>query len=223
MNRAPDTAILSFALDCASILLRTFVRVHKRRSWESCYDNEDLGRWSFSPAGLILPLILITRRMHKPPKASLQATWSTARARLWKAQVSSLPLTITGTTDNVGEFTLPDVPAGHYTLTVSYVGFKTYNQEVEVTAGQTLNLTITLPWHRERGDSGHRRAPARRSRSHQQNAHRRQHHPDVLPSEVITSLPNANVADALGRLPRLCSIASRAKACTFRFAAPSPA
>ena len=28
---------------------------------------------------------------------------------------------------------------------------------------------------------------------------------DVLPAEVITSLPNANVADALGRLPR-CSL-----------------
>ena len=119
------------------------------------------------------------------------------------ASIHLLPLTATGTTDNVGEFELPEVAAGHYTLTVSFVGFKTYSQEINVTAGQTLNLPITLSVASQSqeievsADRVHGEADAINTTRTADNIIQ------TLPSQVIMSLPNANVADALGRLPSI--------------------
>lgn len=46
--------------------------------------------------------------------------------------------------DAEGRFSLPDVPAGEYTLTASSVGFQTLSQSVRVEAGQTTDLPLIL-------------------------------------------------------------------------------
>lgn len=46
-------------------------------------------------------------------------------------------------TDSLGRFELKP-PAGNLTLTVSYLGFKTYTQTLGIVAGQTVELEITL-------------------------------------------------------------------------------
>ena len=99
-----------------------------------------------------------------------------------------------------GEFTITDVTPGTYTVTVSYVGFKAYVTTVTVTAGQTAHVDATLQVANSSeevivtADRAHGEAEAiNRTRAAENIL-------QVLPAEVITSLPNANIADALGRM-----------------------
>jgi TonB-dependent receptor len=117
------------------------------------------------------------------------------------ARVDLDPIGIYGFTGENGDFILSDVPAGHYTLSVSYVGFETAKKEVDVAAGQTLNVQITIKVATAGeevlvvAERAHGEADAINETRTADNI------VQVLPAEVITSLPNANVADAIGRLP----------------------
>lgn len=100
-----------------------------------------------------------------------------------------------------GLFTLVDVDPGSYTITVSYVGFKPYTSSVTVSAGQTVNIQAALGVANASeevivtAERPHGEAEAINQTLAAENILQ------VLPSEVITSLPNANIADALGRMP----------------------
>ncbi|HWY54399.1 MAG TPA: TonB-dependent receptor [Terriglobales bacterium] len=103
--------------------------------------------------------------------------------------------------DGQGQFTIPNVAPGTYTLKISYVGFSRYETPVTVVAGQPANVTAVLKVSSE-GESvlvtaqrAHGEAEAINEEKIADNIL------NVLPSEVIASLPNANVADAVGRLP----------------------
>ena len=104
-------------------------------------------------------------------------------------------------TDAQGAFTISDLASGKYTLTVSYVGFKPFSKDVTVASGgvtnadaaleiETVNEQIIVPGERERGEI--------EAINREMNA---DNIVQVLPAEVITSLPNTNIADAVGRLP----------------------
>ncbi len=117
------------------------------------------------------------------------------------AQLKLAPLGITVVSNDQGEFRLPEVPAGKYTLTVSYVGFQPQTSDVELAAGQSLNLTLTL-----KVASASQEIMVTAERPHgEAEAINETRSADnllqVMPYEVITSLPNANVADAIGRFP----------------------
>ncbi|MDW5266158.1 MULTISPECIES: TonB-dependent receptor [Acidobacteriaceae] len=124
-----------------------------------------------------------------------------AGAALAGAQLQLTPLNILGVTSQQGSFTLPAVPAGSYTITVSYVGFEPQKTHLELKPGQSLNLDLklTVASRSEEilvtADRPHGEAEAINQTRTADNI------VQVLPSEVITSLPNANVADAIGRLP----------------------
>src|ERR1700716_3128078 len=47
--------------------------------------------------------------------------------------------------DSQGQFSIPNVAPGTYTLKVSYVGFSTSETPVTVVAGQPANVTAVLP------------------------------------------------------------------------------
>jgi TonB-dependent receptor len=117
------------------------------------------------------------------------------------AELKLAPLSITVVSDDQGAFRLPEVAPGEYTLTVSYVGFAPETSDVNLTAGQTLNLDLKL-----KVASASEEVLVEASRPHgEAEAINETRTADnilqVLPAEVITSLPNANVADAIGRLP----------------------
>jgi len=50
------------------------------------------------------------------------------------AEIKLAPLNITVVSDDQGDFRLPEVPAGKYSLTVSYVGFAPQSSDVELAA-----------------------------------------------------------------------------------------
>jgi TonB-dependent receptor len=117
------------------------------------------------------------------------------------ARIELLPLGITSTANSQGEFELRDITPGHYTLTVSYIGFKPYSASVDLTAGKTLNLDLKLEVASKREEI---LVTAERAHGEAESINQTRTADNIidsLPAEVITSLPNANVADALGRLP----------------------
>jgi TonB-dependent receptor len=117
------------------------------------------------------------------------------------AKLELAPLGIATATDEQGTFRLPEVPAGKYTLTVSYIGFSPQTSEVEVTAGQQLSLELKL---KVANDSEQVLVEAARPHGEAESINETRNADNllqVMPSEVITSLPNANAADAIGRFP----------------------
>lgn len=122
-------------------------------------------------------------------------------AAVQHAKVELQPSGMVSTTNDSGDFMLPEMAPGEYTLTVSYVGFSVFATRVNVTAGEparvsvilqlgTQNESVTVHADRQGGE-----AEALDIERTADNI------VQVLPADVITSLPNTNIADALGRLP----------------------
>ena len=104
-------------------------------------------------------------------------------------------------TDKQGAFNIAGLPAGSYTVQVSYVGFNAFTKTVEVAAGATAQVDATLS---VAGHSEEILVSSERPRGEAADINRQRTADNVvqvLSSEVITSLPNANIADAVGRLP----------------------
>jgi TonB-dependent receptor len=104
-------------------------------------------------------------------------------------------------TDNQGQFRIANLPSGNYTITVSYVGFASYSTTVNVEAGQTANVVAALKVD-SAADSVLVTAPRLQGDAEAVNVERMSAEiVQVEPAGVITSLPNTNIADAIGRLP----------------------
>jgi len=103
--------------------------------------------------------------------------------------------------DEQGDFTFSGIAPGSYDLTISFVGFSDFTGNVTVKAGQVahLNAVLAVATKSEEimvtGNLPHGEAEAINRQRTADNII------NVLPSDVIRSLPNANVADAVGRLP----------------------
>ncbi|HEV2201749.1 MAG TPA: TonB-dependent receptor [Bryobacteraceae bacterium] len=103
--------------------------------------------------------------------------------------------------DNQGQFRITDVAPGDYMVTVSYVGFAPFTKSVSVAAGQTANLDAQVEVASV-ADQVLVTAERLQGEAEAINIERTADNiVQVLPARVITSLPNTNIADAVGRLP----------------------
>ena len=117
------------------------------------------------------------------------------------AQVRLQPTDMLTATDAQGEFSFASLAPGKYGIRISYVGFDDYNAAVEVVSGQVQRIEARMKL-----GSVNEQVIVTAERPHAEvESINRERSADnilqVLPADVITSLPNANVADALGRLP----------------------
>lgn len=125
----------------------------------------------------------------------------TAQSVLQGARVELQPSGRSVITNNQGQFTFTDLAPGQYTVSVSYVGFSPYSSAVNVQAGQIARADTILLIAKQsevmtvKGDRQFGEVEAINIERTADNI------VQVLPSEVITSLPNTNIADAVGRLP----------------------
>ena len=100
-----------------------------------------------------------------------------------------------------GRYFITALPPGNYSLTINYVGFAPFSKSVDVAPGQTLNLNAQLQVASQK-QSVLVTASRATGEVEAVNIERSADNIlQVLPSQVITSLPNANMADALGRMP----------------------
>jgi len=111
------------------------------------------------------------------------------------------PGNITVTSDATGEYTISNVTPGTYTLSFSYIGFSPLSTSVAVKAGEVAHVNAALQVASRAQEivvtatRAHGEAEAINQEKTADNVL------NVLPAKVITSLPNANIADAVGRLP----------------------
>jgi TonB-dependent receptor len=117
------------------------------------------------------------------------------------ALVELLPSGRKVVTDDHGQFRITDVPAGEYTLSVSYVGLAVANVPLTVQAGQEASANAVLQVA-SRADQVVVTAERLQGEAEAINIERTSDNiVQVLPERVITSLPNTNIADAVGRVP----------------------
>jgi TonB-dependent receptor len=117
------------------------------------------------------------------------------------AQVELQPTGITIISNQQGAYFVNNLAPGNYTITVTYVGFAQFTKTVTVTAGQTAIVDPKMEVSSQKdqiivtADAASGEAEAVNREKTADNLLQ------VMTSEVITSLPNATIADAVGRLP----------------------
>ena len=117
------------------------------------------------------------------------------------AQIQLQPGGTSVTSNEQGDFTLVDLVPGNYHLAVSYVGFQSFESDITLSADESKHLDVNMDVASQ-GESIIVTAERARGEAEAINLTRAADNIlQVLPAEVITSLPNANVADALGRMP----------------------
>jgi TonB-dependent receptor len=124
-----------------------------------------------------------------------------AHAILQGASVELQPTGKKAVSDNTGQFSISDVPAGTYTLAISFVGMAPYTKEITVIGGQ---VTHVEPEMQVASASESVTVTAEQSLAEAEAINRErtaENIVQVMTADIITSLPNANVADAIGRLP----------------------
>jgi TonB-dependent receptor len=125
----------------------------------------------------------------------------TSGAVLQGARVTLEPAAQPVVTSAQGTFLLTDLDPGTYKVTLSFVGFDSSTSSVTLAPGQAAHLDFTLKVAANTqsvevfGGRQYGEAEAINRTLAAENILQ------VLPAEVITSLPNANIADALGRMP----------------------
>jgi len=152
---------------------------------------------------LIAILLLISIASAQQGAGSIAGTVTDPSGAVLKgAQVSIAAQGINVVSDEQGLFLIKGLAPGNYSLKITYVGFAPYEKEtVTVTAGQTTNVAAELKVSSASQDVLVT-APRAGGEAEAINVQRTADNIiQVLPSEVIRSLPNANMADALGRLP----------------------
>ncbi len=105
-------------------------------------------------------------------------------------------------TNSTGMYTVTGLPAPmRYKVSVTYAGFADTAQEYDLKAGETDQMNFSLA---VASNSENVQVYAGRQGGEVEAINRTFNADNiinVLPADVITSLPNANVADAIGRLP----------------------
>jgi TonB-dependent receptor len=124
-------------------------------------------------------------------------------AVLQGARVELLPRGVVTFTGDLGGFIFTNVPPGNYTVSISSIGFEPYSKSVTVSNTVTEPIVASLKVN-VRNEEIIVSAPRAHGEAEAINRTRGADNIlQVIPSDVITSLPNANIADALGRLPSI--------------------
>lgn len=149
-----------------------------------------LGLWAASLLSAQTSVCAVTGRVVDSSGAILQGA---------QIQIEGKQLTLKS--DAQGEFGYSNLDSGNYKLSVTYVGFQDFKTDFACRPGETTRIEAKME---VTGVSEQVLVTAERAHGEVEAINRTRMADNilqVLPAEVITSLPNANVADALGRLP----------------------
>ena len=121
-------------------------------------------------------------------------------AVLQGARVTLEPAAQPAASNLQGAFFFNSLAPGNYKVTVSFVGFEPFTKEVTLNAGQTTQIDAVL---KVASANDEVIVTAERLHGDAEAINRTlaaENILQVLPADVIMSLPNANIADALGRM-----------------------
>ena len=101
-----------------------------------------------------------------------------------------------------GKYTLVDVPEGNYTVLVKYLGYSDVSESVQVTANTTTTLNINLNSENTELETvvltGYGIGSQARALNAQKN---KQNITNIVSTDQIGKFPDANVGDAVKRIP----------------------
>ncbi len=117
------------------------------------------------------------------------------RQPLTDANVLIVQLKIGTTTATDGSFSISSVPEGNYNLTVSFLGFKKYEQKISVKPGGNLNLTIYLK------EQAYTKGEVVINASRNQEEKEAPLRIDIIPVKQIEQAPVMNVPGILDYVP----------------------
>jgi TonB-dependent receptor len=163
---------------------------------------ERVGKLATFALTLVLHACLANPALPQSAKGTIRGHVTDASGGVLQgAEIALQPTSLTVASDVQGEFFIKNLNPGSYTVTVSYVGFTAQTKTVDVIAGQVANVEAKL----ELESQNQQVLVTAERASAEAEAVNRERTADnlvqVLPADVIRSLPNANMADALGRLP----------------------
>ncbi|MCB0398474.1 MAG: TonB-dependent receptor [Winogradskyella sp.] len=105
-------------------------------------------------------------------------------------------------TDFNGKYVLVDIPEGKYTITVKYLGYSDVTQDIDIVASQTVTLNFTLNSEdtalEEVTITGYGLSGQARALNTQKN---KQNITNVVSTDQIGKFPDANIGDAVKRIP----------------------
>ena len=135
------------------------------------------------------------------PSGSIGGTITdTGGAVLKGAQIILQPTGQSVASKDQGDFSISDVKPGHYTVTVTYIGFKSYTSSIVVVSGQSTLVNAAL----EVGANNQEVVVSANLEGDAAAINEQRTSANILDVETdtqIQSLPNANIADVLGRMP----------------------
>jgi TonB-dependent receptor len=117
------------------------------------------------------------------------------------AKVTLSPSSQTIATDAQGDYYFSNLAAGEFTVTVEAIGFQPYSKKVTIAAGQVAHDTAAL---KVASNVEKVEVFAGREKGEVESMNLQRSADNILqslPTEVIQSLPNVNIADSVGRLP----------------------
>lgn len=105
--------------------------------------------------------------------------------------------------DNAGNFRLLNVPAGNYTITVSYIGYKLVTKSVQIVGGQTTSLgRISLDAGVTMGQEVVILGDRLKGQARALNQQRTNYNiTNIVAADQIGRFPDANIGDAVKRIP----------------------
>ncbi len=152
---------------------------------------------------ILISLLWLTSANAQVARGTISGTAKDSAGSTLQGAVAELnPSNRKSVTDNQGQFRFTDISPGDYTVTITYVGFAPFIKEaVKVEAGQLVSVDAVLQVA-SHTDSVMVTAERVQGEVEAINIERTADNiVQVLPAKVITSLPNTNIADAVGRLP----------------------
>lgn len=156
---------------------------------------------NFKSGGILFAFAFLLSAAHSQTvHGALAGTITDAQGgALQGARVSLKPGDLVAVTDAQGQFTIPSVGGGIYIATIAYSGFNELTKPVTIAAGNArLDASLTIASSAQNVDVyADRQGGELEAINRTFNA---DNIINVLPADVIISLPNANVADAIGRL-----------------------
>ena len=117
------------------------------------------------------------------------------------ANVLVVNTSLGGATNIDGEFTIHSVPAGKRTLKISYIGYTTITVEVTVAENSTLTQAFRLTAQALTGETVVVTAQARGQMASINQQLASNSIINVVSAEKMKELPDANIAESIGRLP----------------------
>ncbi len=163
---------------------------------------------------LLLSAVLILQFQSANAQGTIQGTVidETSKEILIGANVLVVGTALGGVTDVEGQYRIPRVPEGKATIRISYLGYKTKIADAAVVNGRTVVLNASLLPDVIEGSEVVITAQRRGQNAAINQQITSNTIVNVISKEKIKDLPDANAAEAIGRLPGVSLIRSGGEA-----------